>query len=575
MVNFVAGANSAVNLDDAFESISALVNPFAAYTSQSSNAFAIYVSNAFALFVEGSGFNYSGPQPVSGTVTSLGLVVGGLPVATVSGFSMDYVALVNLIGTLGVDAFVEQLLGDGDTILGSSLNDVLFGKGGEDVISGLSGNDRLYGDAGADILYGGEHNDQLFGREGGDDLFGEAGDDFLVGGSGYNEIDGGAGNDTASFSDQTASVRVTLNGSAETLINIGSFIRGSIRNVENATGGDGDDALTGDGLANFLQGSNGNDTLRGGGNDDRLLGGSGNDSLRGDGGNDDLEGSTGDDLLDGGIGSDVMEGGSGDDTYVVDYIADTVVELAGQGIDTVLSSATFVLAANVENLTLTGGLAIDATGNGLANALTGNAAGNRLDGRGGADHMSGGNGNDTYVVDNAGDVISEAAGEGRDSVEASVSFALGSEVEDLLLTGTDNLAATGNALANAITGNVGNNTITGGLGRDALSGGDGSDSFVFDVKAGKKNADTILDFEAGADQLLLHGGVFKKLNDDGVLKAKFFASGKADDGNDYITYKEGSGKLYYDKDGEGGKQGKLIAILKDAPDLASGDIVLF
>jgi hypothetical protein len=94
------------------------------------------------------------------------------------------------------------------------------------------------------------------------------------------------------------------------------------------------------------------------------------------------------------------------------------------------------------------------------------------------------------------------------------------------------------------------------------------------VKAGKKNADTILDFSVG-DTIRLDTDVFGKLDGDGVLKAKFFAFGKADDGNDYITYKEGSGKLFYDKDGDGGKNGKLIAILKDAPDLESGDILLF
>ena len=59
------------------------------------------------------------------------------------------------------------------------------------------------------------------------------------------------------------------------------------------------------------------------------------------------------------------------------------------------------------------------------------------------------------------------------------------------------MSATGNALANAITGNAGDNAISGGLGKDMLGGGDGEDSFVFDFKAGKKNADTILDFSVG------------------------------------------------------------------------------
>ena len=232
-----------------------------------------------------------------------------------------------------------------------------------------------------------------------------------------------------------------------------------------------------------------------------------------------------------------------------------------------------MLAGEVENLTLTGSAAIDATGNGKANSLVGNAAANRLDGRGGADKMKGGAGNDTYVIDNAGDTVTEAAGEGHDSVESSVSFSLGAGFEDLLLVGTGNTSATGNALANVITGNAGGNAIAGGLGKDMLTGGDGADSFVFDFKAGKKNADTITDFSAG-DVIVLDSDVFKKVNDDGALKAKFFAFGTPDDANDYLVYKEGSGKLLYDKDGDGGKHGKLIAILKDAPDLDGGDFLI-
>ncbi len=188
--------------------------------------------------------------------------------------------------------------------------------------------------------------------------------------------------------------------------------------------------------------------------------------------------------------------------------------------------------------------------------------------------MKGGEGNDSYVVDNLGDAITEKAGEGHDTVEASVSFALGAEFEDLLLVGTGNISATGNALANVITGNAGNNMIAGGLGNDILTGGGGADSFVFDFKAGKNNVDTILDFKAGVDHIVLDDGVFGKLHDDGVLKAKFFAFGKADDGNDYLVYKEGSGKLFYDKDGDGGKAAKLVAILKGAPDLDGGDILI-
>ncbi len=206
--------------------------------------------------------------------------------------------------------------------------------------------------------------------------------------------------------------------------------------------------------------------------------------------------------------------------------------------------------------------------------MIGNAAANRLDGKGGADHMKGGGGDDTYVVDNAGDVVTEAAGHGHDTVESSLSFTLGAEVENLVLTGTADLNGVGNALANTISGNAGDNVITGGKGHDILTGGDGADSFVFDIKPGKAGADTIVDFHAGVDHILLDADIFKKANDDGPLKAKYFAFGHADDGNDYFVYKQGSGKLFYDKDGDGHHHAKLIATLKDAPHLHGGDFLI-
>ena len=78
----------------------------------------------------------------------------------------------------------------------------------------------------------------------------------------------------------------------------------------------------------------------------------------------------------------------------------------------------YTLGTNVENLTLTGTGAINATGNTLDNTLTGNSGNNVLDGGAGNDTMSGGAGNDTYVVDAAGDTVTEAAGAGTDTVQA-------------------------------------------------------------------------------------------------------------------------------------------------------------
>ena len=179
---------------------------------------------------------------------------------------------------------------------------------------------------------------------------------------------------------------------------------------------------------------------------------------------------------DGGGGTDTLIGGAGNDTYVVDGTSDVVTEGASAGTDTVESSITYTLGANVENLMLTGTAAINATGNTLVNALTGNSGVNLLNGGAGADTMAGGAGNDIYVVDNVADVVTEAASAGTDRIDSSVTFTLGTNVENLTLTGTAAINGTGNTLNNALTGNTGANRLDGGAGNDTMVGGLGDDS---------------------------------------------------------------------------------------------------
>src|SRR5262249_38665288 len=132
-----------------------------------------------------------------------------------------------------------------------------------------------------------------------------------------------------------------------------------------------------------------------------------------------LTGNEGNNKLDGGAGADTMVGGEGSDTYVVDNAGDKVTETGKAGIDLVQSFVTFSIASlgAVENVELLGSQDVNATGNALANHLTGNTGSNRLDGGKGADEMVGGLGNDTYVVDDAKDVVTEAAGGGIDTAE--------------------------------------------------------------------------------------------------------------------------------------------------------------
>lgn len=204
---------------------------------------------------------------------------------------------------------------------------------------------------------------------------------------------------------------------------------------------------------------------------DSLTGTVGNDLMAALAGNDTIQGGAGDDTLDGGAGGDSLAGGTGNDRYRVDSLADTVVEAPGEGTDTIETTVALPsLAANVENLVLSGAAHLKATGNALDNALTGNGGNNVLDGGAGADTMTGLGGNDTYVVNAAGDTVVEAAGGGTDTIRTTVTLAaLPGQVENLVLAGSGHINANGNALANLLTGNAGNNAFNGGLGSDTVS----------------------------------------------------------------------------------------------------------
>src|SRR5262249_49577095 len=137
-------------------------------------------------------------------------------------------------------------------------------------------------------------------------------------------------------------------------------------------------------------------------------------------------------------------------------------------------------------------------GGGGRNVLVGGAGNDTMDGQDnddvldggiGADRMIGGTGNDTFVVDNVGDVVVENANEGTDLVESSISYALGANVENLTLTGTDDINGTGNALDNIIVGNAGINVLAGGAGNDTYVVDNSADVVVENAGEG---LDTVL-----------------------------------------------------------------------------------
>jgi Ca2+-binding RTX toxin-like protein len=210
-----------------------------------------------------------------------------------------------------------------------------------------------------------------------------------------------------------------------------------------------------------------------------------------------MTGNSASNILDGGAGADSMAGALGDDNYIVDNAGDIVTEEFNAGIDTVLSSIAYTLGDNVENLILTGTAANHGIGNFLNNKITGNSNNNVLDGRFGADSMAGGLGDDNYIVDDTGDVVTEESGAGTDTVQSSISHILGTNLENLVLTGDKSIDGTGNSLENNITGNEADNIIDGGNGIDVLTGLGGADTFcLFNKQAfGSTTADKITDFD--------------------------------------------------------------------------------
>lgn len=210
---------------------------------------------------------------------------------------------------------------------------------------------------------------------------------------------------------------------------------------------------------------------------------------------------------------ETLVGGAEDDTYIfgeeilVTASRDVIVELAGEGTDTVLSRTTTSLAtvANVENLTLMGSANINGIGNAENNLITGNGGNNILNGgTSGTDTLRGGAGNDTYLL-RAGITVVELAGAGIDTAVSLTSATLADHVDHLTLSGTAAINGTGNGIANRLTGNSaanlltglgGNDTLTGGAGADTLAGGAGDDSYIVDaqdnlVEAANAGTDTI------------------------------------------------------------------------------------
>ena len=322
-----------------------------------------------------------------------------------------------------------------------------------------------------------------------------------------------------------------------------------------------------------LGGRAASDSLHGLATQDTLLGYSGDDFLYGYAGPDILYGGHGNDLLDGGGDKDRMYGGKGDDTYRVNSAGDLVVELPGEGIDSVEASGHFVLPDNVENITaLEGVIGLRLTGNSMDNAIAGGSRDDTLSGMGGNDYLrgndgddrllggagddvlvggegrntlSGGMGDDRYLVTSRLDKLKEYSGAGLDTVVTTVDFTLPHfvEIETIIarsnagsidLTGNNsNNLLRGNDKANVLRGRDGDDSLRGEGGNDTLDGGPGADRLE-----GGFGHDVLLDYDTGGAIDLMDGGAG---NDTFVLKGNAEVWGGT--GSDVFDFRAGFGEI--------------------------------
>jgi Ca2+-binding RTX toxin-like protein len=448
-------------------------------------------------------------------------------------------------------------------ISGNAGNNQLTGGLGNDTIDG--GNDTITGDAGVDmVVESGNINFVLTNTQ----LIGNGTDKLLR--IDQAQITGGIGNNSISAAAFTLG-DVTLDGGAGN----DAVIGGAGNDV--LIGGLGNDGLAGGaGIDTVLESGNVNFTLTNTsliGNGTDALSGIEQVNLTGGIGNNTLNATlfTGNATLNGGAGNDTLKGGSGSDTYIVDTLGDVVTEASvlATSVDTVRSAISYTLGINVENLVLTGAIATIGTGNAGNNKIYGNNTNNSLNGGAGNDTLyggigndtlTGGLGNDTYIIDLAGDVISETSVlvTEIDAVQAAINYTLGVNVENLTLMGSLDLNGFGNALNNVIGGNAGVNTLTGGA---------GIDTFVLS-KTGS-GADTIADFLA-TEKLQVSAAAFGGLTAGALAATQLLVGAGATTATtaaQRFIFNTTDKSLYFDADGLNGSTAVKVAVLTGLPTL--------
>ena len=527
--------------------------------------------------------------------------------------SIDYILGNNLENLTLVDTANSKGVGN-------KLVNIIVGNDGDNVLNGKAGIDSLNGGKGSDIYVfdsAADHPDAEVsdtGNTGTDEIrfaASAAGTlNLFAGDAGIERVVIGTGTDTNAVTTGTTA----LNVNATAVLNALSIL--------------------GNAGINILWGTALGDAIDAGAGDDKLIGGGGNDTLNGGAGNDIYvmnaaadhqaaeisdSGGTADEirfasatagetlkLFAGEAGIEKVTIGTGTAAAVVS------TAVTALNVDASLASYGLVIIGNAGNNQLMGTAFIDNISGGAGNdTLKGNLGNDVLDGGIGNDSLIGGGGDDTYFVDSELDQITEGADasiNGMDTVmQSSVSYTLGANVENLMLSGKAALNGTGNGSDNTITGNAsinilaggggsdslyglagndilyggeGNDTLIGGVGNDELTGGAGSDIFWLNATANaSSNKDTIADFTTGADKILLSKSIFTAIGNVGqfsVSDARFWISdtGAAHDLDDRLVYNTTSGILTYDSNGSGSGGAVVIAVLGSAthPSISASDI---
>ncbi|MBD2204484.1 beta strand repeat-containing protein [Calothrix sp. FACHB-168] len=549
----------------------------------------------------------------------------------------------NLSGGAGNDTING---GDGnDTITGGTGANVINGGAGIDVLTdanfsaatkGLSFNDKGSAQATVTLSDGtsvsgieyfldittGAGNDTIsFSQERDNNINGGAGNDIINAGRGRDRVNGGDGDDVlvVNYSSNTYAGGTQKPG-ITSYVSVGGT--GYFYAYKNDAGGY--DQVNFEQIERFnVTGTNFADSISGGIGNDTLIGGAGNDSINGGAGND---------IITQGSGADTVDGGVGIDTLIdADLSADTIGRVltidgstqativtgsntyqgfeflrnitAGSGNDNISYTSTTVENNNVKggagNDTVNGGAGNDSIEGGSGNdSLIGGTGNDSLNGGTGNDTLIGGTGNDIYVVDSVGDVIQETSTLSTeiDTVNASISYTLGANLEKLTLTGSAAINGTGNSLNNTITGNSGNNSLTGGSGNDSLTGGGGNDILIggtgndtltggtgvdsFRFNAISEGIDTIKDFSTvNGDVIQISAVGFGGGLAVGTLSAALFISGAgvsaATNASQRFIYNSTNGSLFFDADGNGSSFATTqIAILSGAAALSNSNIVV-